>query len=108
VCAFDERSRLAEAKLKEFLGGFVKRNNKNLHKLIMGMLERNSYTGDLDITNINRLYKLEKEFDDPNWKEAIVLFKESYQPSHTASYVRFYELNEAGRYENIGLQFSSM
>lgn len=88
---FDERSKLAEAKLKEFLNGFVKKRDKVLFELIQGILERNAVTGDLDISNINRLYAMEDKFEDENWKEAIKLFKESYVERSTKYYARFFK-----------------
>jgi hypothetical protein len=105
---FDERSETAEEHLKLFLNSFVKKRDQKLHKFIMGLMERNSKTGDLDIDNINRLYAMENDFDDENWKKAIVLFKESYNPTETAEYVRFYKKNENGGWDLINLQFSGV
>lgn len=106
--AFDERSEAAEEKLKTFLGGFVKKRDKKLYDLIMGLLERNAKTGALDISNINRLYKLEDSFEDENWKDAIRLFKESYNPTETAKYIRFYKKADNGGWDLINLNFSSI
>jgi hypothetical protein len=105
---FDERSLLAETHLKNFLNGFVKTRDKKLHKFIMGLMERNTKTGDLDIDNINRLYAMENDFEDHDWKEAIRLFKESYNPTKTTEYVRFYKRNENNGWDAIGLNFSSI
>jgi hypothetical protein len=74
----------------------------------MGLLERNSITGDLDINNINRLYKMENDFDDPDWVEAIRLFKESYNPKGSVEYVRFYSRTDNNGWEQINLNFSSL
>lgn len=105
---FDERSLLAEQHLKNFLNGFVKARDKKLHKFIMGLLERNHKTGDLDIDNINRLYTMENDFEDNDWKEAIRLFKESYNPTKTTEYVRFYKRNDNNGWDAIDLNFSSI
>lgn len=105
---FDERSETAEEHLKLFLNSFVKKRDQKLHKFIMGLMERNSKTGDLDIDNINRLYAMENDFDDDNWKKAIALFKESYNPTETAEYVRFYRKNDNGGWDLINLQFSGV
>lgn len=86
---FDERAQLAEAKLRQFMDTFIKKRDVKVYNLIKTLLEKNPKTGDYDIDLINRLYKMEAEFDDPNWLEAIRLFKESYTPSHTAQYVKF-------------------
>jgi hypothetical protein len=105
---FDERSLLAEEHLKKFLSGFVKKRDRQLYKLIMSLLERNSITGDLDINSINRLYKMENDFDDPDWQEAIRLFKESYNPKATTEYVRFYTRSDNSGWDLINLNFSSI
>ena len=105
---FDERSELAEEKLKSFLGSFVKKRDKDLHDLVLSLLERNPKSGDLDISNIQRLYKLEDRFDNEDWREAIRLFKESYNPEGTAYYVRFFQKAEDNSWQHINLNFSSL
>lgn len=105
---FDERSELAEEKLKNFLGSFVKKRDKDLHDLVLSLLERNPKTGDLDISNIQRLYKLEDRFDNDDWREAIRLFKESYNPEGTAYYLRFFKRDEDNAWKLINLNFSSL
>ena len=92
---FDERAEMAEAKLKEFLNTTVKKRDLGLHGIIMGLLERNEVSGAFDIKLINRLVQMEDKFDDVNWKDAIRLFKESYQEQGTSSYIRFYERDNA-------------
>lgn len=105
---FDERSELAEEKLKKFLGSFVKKRDKDLHDLVLSLLERNPKSGDLDISNIQRLYKLEDRFDNDDWREAIRLFKESYNPEGTAYYVRFFNKDEQNGWQLINLNFASI
>lgn len=105
---FDERAELAEKKLKEFLATFVKKSNKNAYNIVMALLERNSKTGDFDINLINRLYKMENDFDNPLWKEAIALFKESYSPYGTAQYIKFSVKNSNGGYDAIVLDFAKI
>lgn len=105
---FDERSELAEEKLKKFLSSFVRKRDKQLYELIMSMLERNSKTGALDISNINRLYKMEDKFDDQDWRDALRLFKESYNITGTNIYVRVYKHNDRNGWDLINLNFSSI
>lgn len=106
---FDERAEMAEVKLKEFLNTTVKKRDLGLHGIIMGLLERNKVSGDFDIKLINRLVKMEDKFDDANWKEAIRLFKESYQEQGTSSYIRFYERNnDQQSWQLINLNLASV
>lgn len=105
---FDERSKLAEAKLKEFLNGFVKKRDKVLYEFIMGILERNTVTNELDISNINRLYAMEDKFEDESWKEALKLFKESYVERSTKYYARFFKKNESNGWDAIKLDYAAV
>lgn len=105
--AFDERAELAEERLREFLETFVKKSNQKTYRLVKSLLERNPKSGDYDITLINRLYALEEEFDDPNWKEAIRLFKESFSPTGTKQYARFFHKGANGEWVPIILDFAN-
>lgn len=105
---FDERAEMAEQKLKDFLATTVKKRDIKLHDMILSLLSRNERTGDFDISLINRLYKMEDQFDDPNWVDAIRLFKESYSPTGTAQYVRFWVKGESGGWEAVLLDFAKI
>ena len=105
---FDERAELAEERLKKFLTTTVKKRDLATYELVNSLLERNDKTGDYDIGLINRLYKLEDKFDNKDWREAIRLFKEAYNPSGTAQYARFFRKTEAGHWEAIVLDFAKI
>ncbi len=105
---FDERAQLAEARLKKFLETTVKKRDKEIYQLVSSLLERNDKTGDYDIDLINRLYKLEDKFDNEDWREAIRMFKEAYNPTGTAQYVRFFRMLENGSWEPIVLDFAKL
>lgn len=104
---FDERAELAEEKLKTFLTTFVKKRDQATFQLVMALLERNA-AGDFDIGLISRLYTMEDQFDDDNWKDAIRLFKESYSPTNTAQYVRFFAAQPNGGWRPIVLDFAKL
>jgi hypothetical protein len=106
VKGFDERAVMAEEKIKLFLTGFVKKRDRQVFELVNALLERNEINGDFDINMINRLYKMETKYDDPNWREGIKLFKESYNPTGTAKYIRFSIKNERGEWDSIILDFA--
>lgn len=104
----DERAELAETKLKEFLSTTVKKRDKGLHDVILGLLERNGATNDFDVKLIGKLIKLEDNFDDESWKEAIRLFKESIRENGTADYVRLYERDSNEKWQLINLNMASV
>lgn len=104
---FDERAEAAELKLMSFLESFVKKRDKKIYKMVMSLLERTN-TGDFDVNLISRLYSMENDFEHPDWVDAIKLFKESYQPSKSTSYITFSKRDNAGKWQTIGLNFSSL
>lgn len=107
--AFDERAELAEQHLKQFLESFVRKRDTKLYKMIMTLLERNEKTGKLDISNIQRIYKMEHDFDDENWLKAVQLFKEAYQERTQKTYIQFSVKTEQDHeWTPILLAFSSI
>lgn len=108
IKGFDERADMGETHLKTFLESFVKKRDITMYNLIMSLLERNKKTGKLDISNINRLYTMEDQIDDPEFKKALQLFKESYNEKRTATYIRFFFKSETtGEWVPITLNIAS-
>jgi len=105
---FDERGNQAETLVKEFLKEKIKKADKDAYELISSLLERDQKTGKFDPRNIHKLYKFETSFQDDRFQKAVQLFKEAYTEQKTSQYVRFYTLNEQGKYEAIALNFSSI
>ena len=90
---WDERAGKAENLLRDFLKDTIKKRDLKTYNIISALLERNK-EGDLEYSRIQSLYSQENEFDDPRWKEAIRLFKESYQPTTSKMYIEVYERSE--------------
>ncbi|MGD1960524.1 MAG: DUF3164 family protein [Fulvivirga sp.] len=104
---FDERADMAEEKLKKFLESFVKARDKKAYKLIMSLLER-TRGGDFDDNLIMKLWSMENDFDNDDWRDSIRLFKESYNPAKTTKYINFYKKDGTDKWQNIQLNFSSI
>lgn len=104
---FDERADMAEQKLKSFLERFVKVRNKETYKLVLQLLERTN-SGDFDDKLIMKLWNMENDFDDQDWRDAIKLFKESYNPRATTKYMNFYRRDDKGAWRLINLNFASV
>lgn len=108
VCAWDERAEKAESLLRDFLTDFVKKRDLQMYKVISALLERNK-EGNLEYSRIQSLYSQEQEFDDPRWKEAIRLFKESFKPVDSKMRIEVYQKSpESGKWEPITLNLSSL
>lgn len=106
LCDWDERAGKAETLLKDFLGDVVKKRDKELFELIVGLLEKNK-EGKLEYSRMQMLYAKETLFDDPRWLEAIRLFKESFKPIETKMRIEIYRRNEVSKkWEPINLNLS--
>lgn len=80
VRKFDERADIAADQLRAFLLKWVKNSAKGvddeMYQLVMTLLERNRY-GDLELESVNKLHRMEKRFDDPEYTGIMQLFDES-------------------------------
>ncbi len=107
ICAWDERAEKAESLLRDFLKDFVKKRDLKMYNVISALLERNK-EGNLELSRIQSLYSQENNFDDPRWKEAIRLFKESFKPVDSKMRIEVYKRNpESNKWEPISLNLSS-
>ena len=107
ICAWDERAEKGEELLREFLKDFVKKRDLNMFNVVSALLERNK-EGNLEYARIQSLYSLENEFDDPRWREAIRLFKESFSPVDSKMRIEIYKRSDKSqKWEPIPLNLSS-
>ena len=104
---WDERSTKAIELIKEFLGDAIKKRDVKMYEILMSFLERNA-NGDLEYGRVMDLYKHEDKFDDPRWKEGLRLIKESFSNHLKGFGYEFKFKNEAGKWEGILLNFSSL
>lgn len=102
---YDERATEAERFIFEFIEGRYS-GDVATKEFILSLLERKN--GDLDHNNIQKLYQYEDKFDDETFSRACALFRESYNYAHSKDYIRFYEKNKQGKWQNIVLQFSAV
>ena len=103
--SYDERATEAEKYIFDFIESRYS-GDGGTKEFILSLLERKK--GELDPDNIQKLYKYESKFNDPNFSRACELFRESYQYRHSKDYIRFYEKDERGQWKNILLQFSAV
>lgn len=107
ICAWDERAEKAEDLLLEFLTDFVKKRDLKMYNVVSALLERNK-EGNLEYSRIQSLYSQENEFDDPRWREAIRLFKESFRPVDSKMRIEVYQRKEvSGKWEPVSLNLST-
>lgn len=105
--SWDERSQKAIELIKGFLFDTVKKRDQKLYEILMSFLERNK-NGDLEYSRVMDLIKHEDKFDDDRWKEGLKLIRESFS-NHLRGYGYEFKTKDAsGKWNNIGLTFSSL
>lgn len=109
VKGFDERSDMAAERLVAYLKNYMQKSEKGqedpMYQLAMTLLERNQ-RGDLDYKSISKLYELEDRFGDQEYKDIMMLFKESNVVQKTAvNYYFFRRHKETGVWMRIEPSF---
>ena len=114
VKKFDERADIAEKRLVDFLGEYVKKSEKGtkdpMYKMAMKMIARNE-SGDLDYKSISILYDLEEDFKAvgcPEYSEIMQLFRESNVIEGTAIHFYFEEKDKYNIWRKIEPSFNRM
>lgn len=102
--AFDERSQQAEKHIIDFVQTQFTGDAKT-QKLITNLLERSK--GKLDIKLVQKLYAMEDDYEDQNWREGIKLLKESWVQGRTRYYVQFECLID-GTWKPIIMDFAAL
>ena len=109
VKGFDERADMAAERLVAYLKNYMQKSEKGqedpMYQLAMTLLERNQ-RGDLDYKSISKLYELEDKFGDQEYKDIMMLFKESNVVQKTAvNYYFFRRHKERGVWMRIEPSF---
>lgn len=109
VKGFDERADMAAERLVAYLKNYMQKSEKGqedpMYQLAMTLLERNQ-RGDLDYKSISKLYELEDRFGDQEYKDIMMLFKESNVVQKTAvNYYFFRRHKETGVWMRIEPSF---
>ena len=109
VKGFDERADMAAERLVAYLKNYMQKSEKGqedpMYQLAMTLLERNQ-RGDLDYKSISKLYELEDKFGDQEYKDIMMLFKESNVVQKTAvNYYFFRRHKETGVWIRIEPSF---
>lgn len=103
----DETALVAIDMIKSVLKDKFEARNKSAYKIIDTLLKKNKQ-GDYDETALARLRKLEEEVANPRFSEAMVILARSYRPTTSQLYVRAYQLDKTGRWDQVDIQFSKM
>lgn len=106
-CAYDERAEVAIGQIKDVLRDKFSGRNKGMYEIIDGLLMKN-HKGDYDERMVAKLRKHEGTVDDPRFSEALALLAQSYRPVDSQLYLRAYRKDEAGKWEDLPMNWSGM
>ena len=104
---FDENTiELAKEKLMEFIGGSITAEDEFIKELVLSAFETSR--GRLDTNKILGLKKHAARIKDERYHEAMKLIDKSISRPSSKEYMRVAVKDEAGKYQYIDLNFSSI
>lgn len=102
---FDERLQVAKSLIDECLHEWTKDSNDNIKAII-----ENAFAVDKEgKINIRRVLALKNlKISDEKWLKAMQAIADAQQVVSSKEYIRFYERDEHGKYQQISLDFASL
>ena len=104
---WDERSEKGTQLIEDFLKDTVKKRDLDVFELLYSFLKKNE-KGDLEYSKVMNLISNKHRFKDPRWVEGLNLLEESYSIQLRAFGYTFSTKNEAGKWDTINVNFSSI
>jgi hypothetical protein len=104
---YDERAKMAEDLIKDFLNDMVKKKEKDAYELISSLLTKNK-DGDYNPAMIGSLLEHKDRYDDERWQKAMTLFEESHNVILISMCTEFYKKNEQDKDIAISLSYASL
>ena len=105
VKVFDERLQAA----KELVSACIHKWTEGSRVEIVALVEHAFQTDKEGNINQARIYSLmQLAIEDAQWQEAMRALKESMQVVSSRSYIRIYQRNEAGKYEQLSLDLAAL
>ena len=102
---FDERIQAAKSKIDECINRWSEGANDHIKALVEHAFRVNKQ-GHIDVNQVLGLRSL--NIDESDWKEAMDAIADSIQVTGTSSYLRVYERQENGQYQQIALDISKL
>lgn len=102
---FDERLQAA----KELVDACIHKWTEGSRDEIKALVEHAFQTDKEGNINQTRIYSLmQLKIEDEQWQEAMKALKDSIQVVNTVPYVRIYQRNKAGKYEQLSLNLAAL
>lgn len=97
----------AKEKLDEFLDANITSKNGFIKQMVIDAFETQR-SGSLDTKQVLKLTRYEDKVKSPKFSEAIKLIREAIRRPKSKTYRRVWLKDEAGKYQNIELNLSSL
>lgn len=97
----------AKAKFDEFLEDNITSKNAFAKQMVIDAFETQR-NNKLDTKRVLQLTRYEKKINDPLFSEAVDLINQAIRRPDSKTYFRVWKMDEAGKYQNIDLNFSSI
>jgi hypothetical protein len=97
---FDERLQIAKELIDDCLKRWSEGGNTNLQALVNDVFQVDKQ-GKVNVRGILRLRRL--DIEDETWRQAMTAIAESLQTVGSKAYLRVYERDERGEYQQISL-----
>jgi predicted regulator of Ras-like GTPase activity (Roadblock/LC7/MglB family) len=97
----------AKEKFDQFLEDNITSKNEFAKEMIIDAFETQR-TGKLDTKRVMQLTRYEKKINDALFSEAVALINESIRRPQSKTYFRIWAKDEAGEFQNVDLNFSSI
>ncbi|MCI2229557.1 DUF3164 family protein [Polaribacter sp. MSW13] len=97
----------AKEKLDEFLDANIESKNTFIKQMIIDAFETQR-SGSLDTKQVLKLTSYEDKVKSPKFSEAIKLIREAIRRPKSKTYRRVWIKDEAGKYQNVELNLSSL
>lgn len=105
IKSFDEKILVAKAKIDALIEKWSEGSNVNLVAIVKQAFELDQ-SGNINVARVLSLRRL--NVDDPEWKEAMDLISDSFQPVMSKQYLNMQVRQKDGRYAAIDLNFARM
>lgn len=106
-CEYDETSTVAIETIRTVLREKFEGRNKAMYAIIDGILLKNN-KGEYDERLMAKLRKHEEAVDDKRFSEALDTLARAYRPTTSQTYIRAYRRNDAGKWEDVVMNWSAM
>ncbi|WP_087022470.1 DUF3164 family protein [Thaumasiovibrio subtropicus] len=102
---FDERIQAAKTKIDQCIARWSEGSSEQIKALVDHAFRVNKQ-GRIDVNQVLSLRQL--DIDEPEWRDAMDAIADSIQITGTSTYLRLYERQESGNYQQIPLDISKL